>query len=188
MADPDITSLLHEAREGGGDRDALLAAVYDRLRSLAEESLRRERPGHTLQPTALVHEAYLKLVDQNRVEWRGRTHFHAVAAEAMRRILVDHARARNRKKRGGGCRRVTLYDAFALTRDRGLDMIDLHDALERMRAIAGRAADVVEQRIFGGLEVDEVARMLDVTTRTVERDWKWAQAWLRRELSGGDAT
>lgn len=182
MPTDDLSRMLCDAAGGSGDRDALLDAVYDRLRELAEDQLRRERPGHTLQPTALVHEAYMKLVDQTRVEWQGRSHFCAVAAEAMRRILVDHARARNREKRGGGCRKVTLHDAYTLTSNRDLEMIALDEALGRMRAISERAATITEQRIFGGVGSEDAARMLNVTPRTVERDWKWAQAWLRREL------
>lgn len=185
MTEQDITAVLGEAQKGSRDAaEALLAAVYDRLRSLADDQLRRERPGHTLQPTALVHEAYLKLVDQSRVEWQGRTHFFAVAAQAMHRILIDHARARNREKRGGGWRQVTLHDAYALTSQRDLELIALHDALEKMRTIDARATEAAELRIFGGLGSEEIARMLDVSARTVERDWKWAQAWLRRELTG----
>lgn len=182
MPDEELTTMLRDVASGRVDRDKLLAAVYDGLRGLAADQLRSERPGHTLQPTALVHEAWIRLVDQTRVEWQGRTHFHAVAAQAMRRILIDHARAKKREKRGGGWRRVTLDDAYALTRDRNIDVIALHDALEKMHGIAERAATIVELRIFGGLSNEDVARMLDVSERTVERDWKWAQAWLRREL------
>ena len=182
MTADDGSRMLRDTDGGGADREALLDAVYDRLRGLAEDQLRRERAGHTLQPTALVHEAYMKLAKQEKVRYQGRSHFCAVAAEAMRRILVDHARARNREKRGGGCRKVTVHDAYALTSNRDLELIALDEALERMRAISDRAATIVEQRIFGGLGSAETARMLDVTPRTVERDWKWAQAWLRREL------
>jgi RNA polymerase sigma-70 factor (ECF subfamily) len=183
---PDATELVTDL--SGGDAraaDALLPLVYDELRGLAEGYLRRERPDHTLQPTALVHEAYLKLVDQRRVDWQGRTHFKAVAAQAMRRVLIDHARTQGREKRGGGWRRVPMYDAFQLGGGRGLSPHELLDALERMRTIDERQARVVELRLFGGLSGEEAARILGVSVRTVERDWKMGQAWLRRELSRG---
>ncbi len=185
---PDATGLLEEA--GGGNRraaDELLALVYGELHELAEGCMRRERPDHVLQPTALVHEAFLRLVDQTRVNWQGKTHFKAVAAQAMHRVLVDHARARDREKRGGGWRRVTLHDAFVLAGDRGLDATCLHEALENMRRLDPRQANIAVHRLFGGLGSEETARLLGVSSRTVERDWKMAQAWLRRELSrGGD--
>ncbi|MHC4416771.1 MAG: sigma-70 family RNA polymerase sigma factor [Planctomycetota bacterium] len=183
---PDATRLVTDL-SGGNERaaDELLRLVYDELRALAQGYLRRERPDHTLQPTALVHEAYLKLVDQTRVDWKGRTHFKAVAAQAMHRVLVDHARAHGREKRGGGWRRVPLYDAFQLGGRRQLDPLDLHDALEKMRQLDERQTSVVELRLFGGLSGEEAARILGVSVRTVERDWKMGQAWLRRELSRG---
>jgi RNA polymerase sigma-70 factor (ECF subfamily) len=187
MAKRDITGMLSgTGPDNPALRDALLEAVYEELRDAAEARLRRERADHTLQPTALVHEAYLRLVDQTRVDWQGRTHFLAVAALAMRRILVDHARRRGREKHGGGWRRVTVHDAFALRRDHDLDVVALHEALEKMAELDERQAKVVELRIFGGLTAEETARMLDVSARTVERDWKMGQAWLRRELSERD--
>lgn len=185
---PDATGLLEEA--GRGNRksaDELLALVYDELHTLADGVMRRERADHTLQPTALVHEAFLRLVDQTRVNWQGRTHFKAVAAQAMHRVLVDHARAKKREKRGGGWRRVALDDAFALGAKHGLEALSLHDALEKMRSLDARQADVVEYRLFGGLSSEETARLLGVSTRTVERDWRMGQAWLRRELSSGES-
>ena len=172
----------------GGDTraaDELLKLVYPELRQLAQRALRRERPDHTLQATALVHEAYLKLIDQTRVDWQGQTHFKAVAAMAMGRILVDSARARNREKRGGGWRRVTLHDAFGLSKQRELDPVDLAEALETMKQLDARQGAVAEYRLFAGLTSEETARLLDVSTRTVERDWKMARAWLRRELTKG---
>ena len=186
MTSRNATELLTEL--SGGDRraaDELLPLVYEELRSLAGNYLRRERSDHTLQPTALVHEAYLRLVNQDRVGWQGKTHFRAVAARAMCRVLVDHARARKREKRGGGWRRVSLYDAFLLAGPRELDAVALHDALERMRELDERQASVVELRLLGGLSSEEAARLLNVSERTVDRDWKMAQAWLRRELSKG---
>ena len=187
MPQPDITEILDRLEAGDhAAHDALLEAVYDQLRALAESSMRQERPGHTLQPTALVHEAYMKLVDQTRVNWQGKTHFCAVAAQAMRRILVDHARWKNREKRGGAWRRIALHDAFLLTRDDHLDAAALHEALEKMRRLDERQAKVVELRLFGGMLNEQIADMLDISKRTVEREWRMGQAWLRRELSKED--
>ncbi|MCP3906106.1 MAG: sigma-70 family RNA polymerase sigma factor [Planctomycetes bacterium] len=166
--------------------DELMEQVYEELLALAQDKLKREGKGHMLQPTALVHEAYLKLVDQTRVTWRGRTHFYSVASMAMQRVLVDEARHRNREKRGGGWRRVTLDDAFSVGADRPLDMLALHEALERMATLDERQAKVMKLRLFGGLSVDETAELLDTSPRTVERDWKMGRAWLRRELRAGD--
>ncbi len=181
-----VTALVADL-SGGNARaaDGLLPLVYDELHELANGYLRQERPGHTLQPTALVHEAYLRLVDQDRVDWNGKTHFKAVAAQAMRRALIDHARARRREKRGGKWRQVTLHDAFQLGGAQPLDILAFAETLERMRDLDPRQAEVVELRVFGGLAREEIARILDVSTRTVERDWKMGQAWLRRELSMG---
>lgn len=184
---PDATGLLGAAQ--GGDRRAaaeLLALVYDELRELAAVKMRRERPDHTLQPTALVHEAYLRLVDQSRVDWQGKTHFKAVAAQAMYRVLVDHARGKKRMKRGGCRRPMTLDDAFALTVPRGLDVLALHDALEKMQRLDERQAEVCRYRLYGGLTSEETAQLLGVSSRTVDRDWKMGQTWLRRELRNGD--
>lgn len=183
---PDATGML-ERLSGGDDKSApqLLTLVYDELHDLADGYMRRERSDHTLQPTALVHEAFMKLVDQSRVNWQGKTHFKAVAAQAMRRILIDHARGRNRQKRGEGWRRVSMYDAFQLAENRRLDALVLQDSLEKMRSLDERQARVVEYRIFGGMTAQETARILGVSQRSVERDWKMGQAWLRRELSRG---
>ena len=187
MPSEDVTSILSDLIAGDERAaDALLAAAYDELRALADRKLRCERPGHLLQPTALVHEAYLRLVDQSRVDWRGRTHFCALAAQAMRRVLIDHARRRNRDKRSGRWRKVTLDDAFALGGDRELDLIALHEALEKMRNLDERQAEVIELRIFGGLNNEEAAHELNVSTRTIERDWKMGLAWLRREMGSED--
>ena len=186
---PDATDLLTDI--AGGSREAadrLLGLVYDELRDLAQGYLRRERPDHTLMPTALVHEAYLRMVDQSRVDWQGRSHFKAIAGRAMQRALVDHARGRNREKRGGKWRRVGLDDAFHLAPSDHLEPVALDDALSRMRELDERQTQVVELRVFGGLSSEEIARVLDVSKRTVERDWKMGQAWLRRELGQGDAT
>lgn len=171
---------------GRGDPGAsarLLPLVYDKLRELADALMRHERTDQTLQPTDLVHEAYLRLIDQTRVDWNGRTHFCAVAAEAMRRILVDHARARRAQKRGGGRQRVALDEANRAVAGRDVDVVDLDEALSRLAELAPREARIVELRFFGGLTNVEVAEVLRVSVRTVEDDWRTARAWLRRGLS-----
>jgi RNA polymerase sigma-70 factor (ECF subfamily) len=169
-----------------GDREAadqLMPLVYDQLRKIAGEYFRREPPGHTLQPTALVHEAYVKLVDQRHVHWRGRTHFLAVGAQLMRRILVDHARSKGRAKRGGGRLRITLDEAVAVSRGSDEDVLAVHEALEKLAKLDPRQARIVELRFFGGLTVQEVADALGVSKRTVESEWTMIRAWLRRELA-----
>ncbi len=189
MSDPkeEMTHILEQIK--GGDRDAakkLLPLVYDEFRALARFYLHQERVNHTLQPTALVHEAYMKLVDQTRVDWQGRSHFFAVAAQAMRRILVDHARSKNRDKRGGGRARVTLDEAVALSPEKEEDVLALDEALEKLAKLDPRQAKVVEMRFFGGLSVEEAAEALGVSKRTVEGDWTFARAWLARELRASD--
>lgn len=182
----DLTELLEDVSRGNQRAaDELLQSVYGEIRDMAANALQREHPGHTLQATALVHEAYIKLVDQTRVDWQGETHFKAVAAIAIRRVLIDHARSKNREKRGGNWRKVTLHDAFALVNDRNLDLLCLHEAMEKMQKLDFRQHRVVELRLFGGLTSDETAKILDVSSRTVDRDWKMGQVWLRRELSQG---
>jgi len=163
----------------------LLPLVYDELRALAGRHMRRERPDHTLQPTALVHEAYLRLVDGGRIDLRGKTHFFALAAIQMRRILADHARARNAAKRGGAAKKVTLGDAAAFRTDGVVDMLSLDEALAKLNRESPRQCRVVELRYFGGLSIEETARALDVSPSTVKGDWRVARAWLARELSGG---
>ena len=167
----------------------LMPLVYDELRRLARSFLLRERRDHTLQPTELVHEAFVRLVDQSRVDWRGRTHFRAVGARVMRRILVDHARKHGSAKRGGGWLRITLGESLLRSSDAELDLaevLSLNDALDRLRRIDEREAQVVELRFFGGLTGAEVAEVLGVSSRTVEGDWMHGRAWLRRELSRKD--
>jgi len=185
-----VTEIVTRLKDAGGcDRasaEELLPYVYDELRMLARRFLSRERPGHTLQPTALVHEAYIKLVDQSKVDWQGRTHFFAVGAKIMRHLLIDHARGKGRAKRGGGLKMVTLADGLAPFGGRELDADDLlalNEGLDRLAALDARQAKVVELRFFGGLTVPEVALLLDVSQRTVEGDWAHARAWLKRELS-----
>jgi RNA polymerase sigma-70 factor (ECF subfamily) len=167
--------------------EELFPIVYDELRRLARAYMRRETPGHTLQPTALVHEAYLKLVDQTRVDWKGKTHFFAVGAKVMRRLLVDHARERGSLKRGAGWHNVTLSGVFEEITGGALEperLLDLNAALERLAVLDEREAKVVTLRFFGGLTIDQVSEVLAVSKRTVEYDWRHAQAWLKRELSG----
>jgi len=186
-ASADVTQLLLDWRAGDtGAGDRLLPAVYDELHRQAERAMRRENEEHTLQATALVHEAYLRLVDQSRVEWKSRAHFFGIAAQVMRRILVDHARGRLADKRGAGAKRITLDDANVGAPEgagHGIDVLDLHDALERLAALDATQARVVELRYFSGLNIEETAEALDVSPATVKREWAVARAWLRRELS-----
>ena len=176
---------------GSASAEDLFPLVYDELRRLAKGYLFRETPGHTLQPTALVHEAYLKLVDQTRADWQGKTHFYAVGAHVMSRLLVDHARERGALKRGGGWQAVTLagigqhFVGEALDREQ---LLDLNAALERLAELDEREARVVTLRFFGGLTVEQAAEALGVSKRTVENDWRHAQAWLRKELAGGNSS
>ncbi len=176
---------------GSGDAERVTAeelfpVIYDELRRLARGYMSRETPGHTLQPTALVHEAYLKLVDQTRADWKGKTHFYAVGAKVMRRLLVDHARERGALKRGAGWQSVTLSEALDPLGEEPLDperLLDLESALEKLAEIDEREARVVTLRFFGGLTVEQVAEVLGVSKRTVESDWRHARAWLRLRLS-----
>lgn len=185
-ADPqhEVTQILHDW--SGGDANApdrLMPFVYDELRRLARSFLSRERDGHTLQPTALVHEAYVRLVDQTRVNWQNRTHFYGIAASMMRRVLIDHARAHAAEKRGGGAIRLSLDDVQVPLEERAASFIALDEALERLAQFDERKCKVVEMRFFGGLSDEEISQVLGVTTRTVLRDWKKARLWLYRELS-----
>jgi RNA polymerase sigma factor (TIGR02999 family) len=180
-----ITDLLLQVRHGNPDAmDRLFPLVYGELHRIAHWQLQGERPGHTLGTTGLVHETYLKLVDQNRVEWRDRGHFFALAARAMRRILVDYARRYQAIRRGGGVRPLALRDDDAATDERGETLLALDEALERLAALNPRLSQVVECRYFGGLTEEETAEALGVTTRTVERDWAKARGWLFLELRG----
>ena len=184
MPNERITAVLEAADRGEEIRaDELLPLVYDDLRSLARRYLERENAGHTLQPTALVHEAWMRLVDQSRVQWKGRTHFFAIGAQAMRRVLVDHARGRLRDKRGGGRPRVELNEDVALATERDEDVLAVDEALEKLAKLDERQARIVELRFFGGLSVEEVAQVLGVSKRTVEADWTMLRASLRRELA-----
>jgi RNA polymerase sigma-70 factor (ECF subfamily) len=165
--------------------DRLIPVVYRELRRLAHRHMRGERPGHSLQTTALVHEAYQRLVDTPHVHWQDRTHFFAVCAQLMRRILVDFARSRRYQKRGGGLRLVSLDEAMAAPLERSRDLVALDEALTALAAIDPRKAKVVELRFFGGLTAEETAEVLGVSPDTVLRDWKMAKVWLLNELSGG---
>lgn len=163
--------------------DRLLPIIYEELRRVADRAMRRESPGHSLQPTALLHEAYLKLVDQDRAVYRSRAHFFAIAAQVMRRILVDHARERLAAKRGGGAIQVTLDGVVAGAEgSASLDVIVLHDALDALGAIDPFQARLVEMRYFSGLNIEETAEALDVSPATVKREWVIARSWLRRAL------
>ncbi len=173
---------------GAGDESAfeqLVPLVHAELRRLAHRAMSRERSGHTLQTTALVNEAYLRLIDADGVRWQDRAHFFAMSARLMRRILVDHARARKSQKRGGAMRKVSLEEALILSPERGSDLVALDDALKALAAVDSRKSQVVEMRYFAGLSVEESAEVLKVSPDTIIRDWKLAKAWLLRELSEG---
>lgn len=180
-----ITDLLLQIRSGSPEAmDRLFHAVYGELRRIASHQLRNERPGHTLGTTGLVHETYLKLADQTRVQWQDRAHFYRVAACAMRRILVDYARRHRAQRRGGELHRITL-DEEATAAERGETLLALDEALERLGGLNPRLSQVVECRYFGGLSEEETAEALGVTARTVQRDWAKARGWLYLELANG---
>jgi RNA polymerase sigma factor (TIGR02999 family) len=184
MPDPqDVTTLIAHWREGDHSaRDELFALVYKELRNMAQHYLRLERSGHTLQPTALVHELYLRLVASEPVMWQNRAHFFAVAAQTLRRILVDSARARSAEKRGANPVKVSLTSAEGWVKSRDEDLLLLDAVLVRLAELEPRAARVVELRFFGGLSETEVAEVLDISAITVKRDWKVARAWLMTHL------
>jgi RNA polymerase sigma factor (TIGR02999 family) len=183
--EPDATDLLVAWSHGDTAAvERLMPLVYAELRRLARHYMRQERADHTLQPTALVNEAFLRLIDVNRIHWRSRAHFLAVAAQTMRRILVEFARHRDRQKRGGGAVHVPLDEAVAVPRQTEEDLVALSDALTTMAAFDPRMSQVVELRFFGGLSVEETAEVLNVSPETVMRDWKTAKAWLLKELAG----
>ncbi len=182
-ADQITEKLLACARGDRAALDELIPAVYGELRRMADRYLRQERPDHSLQPTALVHEAYLRLIDQRQVHWQNRAHFFGVAAQMMRRILVDHAKACRRDKRGGGAHKVPLDEASNLIGEGSADLVALDDAMKRLEEIDPRKSRVVELRYFGGLSVEETAQILDISAKTVMRDWNLAKAWLYQEIS-----
>ncbi len=181
----DVSTLLRAWSDGDRSAlDRLTPIVYDELRRLARRYMRRERSGHSLQTTALVNEAYIRLVDYKRMEWQNRAHFFAVSAQLMRRILVEHARAHN-LKRGGGVPHVSLEEAAVVGGDRAGDLVALDHAMDALARLDPRKVQVVEMRFFGGLSVEETAQVLQVSPVTVMRDWSTAKAWLYRELTGG---
>jgi RNA polymerase sigma factor (TIGR02999 family) len=180
----DANELLEAVKSGDRSKlSELVDVVYEDLHRLAKQYMGQERAGHTLQPTALVHEAFLKLVDQTRVDWRDRSHFFAVGAQAMRRILVNHAKGRAREKRGGGRQKLPLDEALTISLEDDDEILALDEALEKLAALDARQAKIVELRFFGGLKVEETAAVLGVSQRTVEREWAACRAWLRRELT-----
>ena len=183
----DISQLLHAWSGGDGSAlEKLTPIVYNQLHQLARRYMRRERPGHSLQTSALVNEAYMRLLDYKRIAWQDRAHFFAISAQLMRRILVEHARRHN-LKRGGGMQHVSLEEVAVVVGDPSSDLVALDDALKTLEGIDPRKVQVVEMRFFGGLSVEETAEVLKVSTITVMRDWSTAKAWLYRELTGGTA-
>ena len=178
-----VTVLLERARSGDASALAnVFPLIYDELKRLAEQQLRREQDGHTLSPTALVHEAYMRLIDYSRTEWTGRAHFLAVAATAMRRILVDHARSHRTTKRGGELRRIPIESIDFGAEDRADVLVAMDEALDRLKEVDARQARVVECRFFGGMTEEETAEALGIGLRTAKRDWARAKSWLHREL------
>lgn len=180
----EVTEILQEWREGDrGAAERLFPLVYDELKRQARQHLRRERADHTLQPTALVHEAYLRMVDQTSPAIENRAHFLGFASRVMRQILVDHAREHNAEKRGGAATRFSIAEIDMLPKQSAADMLELDEAMQRLEAIDERKCRVVDMRFFGGLKENEIAEVLGVTEKTVRRDWQFAKLWLYRELS-----
>jgi len=181
----EVTQLLIDwSRNDRAALDRLVKAVYKELHQLAEKQLRQERPDHTLQATALVHEAFIKLVDLRKIDWKCRAQFFALAAQIMRNILVDYARSHMAAKRGGGIIKLPLNEALRLTNQDDVALVALDDALTSLEVIDHRQKKIVEMRYFGGLSVEEIAEVLDVSPTTVRRDWRIARAWLLREITG----
>jgi RNA polymerase sigma factor (TIGR02999 family) len=179
-----ITQLLTEASNGNQPAlDALLPLVYNELRRLADHYLRQERPDHTLQATALVHEAYLRLVDQTNISWQNRAHFFSVAAQVMRHILVDHARKVHTEKRGGGEHKLSLDEAVSFFQERDVNLVALDEALNELAQLDAQQSRIVELRFFGGLTIEEIAEVLKITPGTVRYNWRMAKAWLHRAMS-----
>lgn len=179
----EITILLGEISSGSESApDKLLPLVYEDLRRLAYSYFSKEKTDHTLQPTALVHEAYIRLVNWENVSWQNRAHFFAVAAEVMRKILVDHARRKNAQKRAGGGQKIVLNEAIGFADEKELDLVKLDEALETLEKLDKRQAKIVELRFFGGLTIEETAYILKISETTVKREWTFAKAWFQREL------
>jgi RNA polymerase sigma factor (TIGR02999 family) len=186
LSPKDITQLLVDWSDGNKEAlDKLVPLVHEELRRLARRYMRREHAGHTLQTSALVNEAYLKLIDQREVRWRNRTHFFAIAAQLMRRILIDHARRHHYQKRGGGAYKLSLDEAALVIQERAADLVALDDALSELAEFDPRKSQIVEMRFFGGMSAEEVAEALSCSLRTVEREWRKAKAWLHRAVSRG---
>ena len=184
----EITQLLAQWREGNQSAlDDLYPLVYDELHRLARRYMSRERKGHTLQTTALIHEAYVRLVDQKNVLWANRSHFFAISAQIMRRILIDHARRHQYAKRGGGARQVSLEEAATVVPDQSEELLRLDEALKSLAEMDPRRSQVVELRYFGGLNNEEIAGVLHISENTVTRDWNMARAWLYQQLTGSGA-
>jgi RNA polymerase sigma-70 factor (ECF subfamily) len=182
-APQDVTLLLHSLNRGDSAAEGkLIPVIYDELRRLAAHYMRQERPDHTLQATALVHEAFLRLTRQKDVNWQGKAHFFAVAAKLMRQILIDHARGRLREKRGSGGQKLPLDEGLLLTEARSAELVAVDAALDRLAKLDPRQARIVELRFFGGLSVEETAKVIDVSPKTVKRDWSVAKAWLYEDL------
>lgn len=180
----DVTQLLLDWRNGNREAsEKLMPLVYDQLRRVAQNYLSHERPDHTLQATALVHEAYLQLVEQTQVDWKDRAHFFGMAAQMMRHILVDYARRRQSAKRGGLAQRLTLVEAVSFPQQKDFDLVALDEALLSLEKLDSQQSRIVELRFFGGLTIEETATALDVSIATVNREWRLAKAWLLRELS-----
>ena len=179
-----VTKLLKDWSDGDQSvPDQLMPLVYEELRRLAHKCMSRERPGHTMQTSALLNEAYLRLVDQKNIHWQDRSHFFGIAARLMRQVLVDYARKRNYAKRGGDARRVSLDEAMIVSEERAADVVALDDALKNLAEIDPRQSQIVELRFFGGLSIEETAEVLAVSPGTVMRDWTLAKAWLRRAVT-----
>ena len=180
----EITKLLKDWSEGDQTAlDKLMPVVYDELHLLAHQYMRREQPGHLLQTSALINEAYLRLVDQPEIHWQNRAHFFGIAARLIRRILVDEARKRNSAKRGGHAIQVSLVEGATVAQEQAANVVALDDALSNLAAIDARQSEIVELRFFGGLSIEETAQVLNVSPGTVMRDWTFARAWLRNEMS-----
>lgn len=180
-----VTEMLSELTQGGDQAaEQLMPLVYEELRALARRYMADEQSAHTLQTTALIHEAYLRLAGHSEPAWESRAHFFRVAARAMRRVLIDHARQQRGPRKGGDARRVPFDDEVLAVNDSMVDLLELEDALEKLSALDGQLAQIVELRFFGGLTVEEVARMLKISPRTVKRDWRLAKSWLHRAMSG----
>jgi RNA polymerase sigma factor (TIGR02999 family) len=187
VPEPDVTALLLEVANGNqAAQEKLIPLVYDQLKKLARRYMRRERADHTLQTTALVHEAYLKLVGQHSPHWQGRDQFYGIAAQLMRRILIDHARRHLREKRGGSQMILPLEEGLAFTPEHSEDLLKLDEALDRLSKLDPRQSRIVELRFFGGLSVEETSRFLNVSPITVKRDWAVAKVWLYGELRPGN--